>query len=531
MRNDRLPVRYFSGCMRVAVTGGSGFIGAHVVDRLVAAGHEVEVIDLRPPERDDVRHWPVDLADLDGLVRATKGLDAVFHLAAVADVNDAAADPVQATDVNVAGTARVWEACRVNQVPRAVLASTVWVYSGADDNGDADGMLDEDAAFRLDQAGHLYTSSKLAAELVVHSYHTLYGQPFTILRYGIPYGPGMRDSLVISRFVRMALDGDPITIQGDGSQYRNYVYVEDLAEAHVLALCDDAAGEVFNLEGTESITIRHLVECIEQLVEKPLSVEYVEARAGDYAGKAISAEKAARVLGWKPEVPFEEGLRRYLHWYQTRVARANAAEREARAGATLAPAKGDESNAPADDRAQPVPSGAPARLRSLAGLAVAIPTVLSLSVDPGSSASARLYALVASLLGIAVAGVVSHRRRNAIPAVLSAGVLVATIWLVSQSSPGPISLALGALMGVAVGAIAAAPLRFERQTVFFAGTGFAVLVAAAAVNEHLLWWSAVVLTLVATVALDRISIPDPFAVPARRPSWVIAVAEIGRAHV
>jgi UDP-glucose 4-epimerase len=512
--------------MRVAVTGGSGFIGAHVVDRLVAAGHEVEVIDLRAPERDDVRHWPVDLADLDGLVRATEGLDAVFHLAAVADVNDAAADPVQATDVNVAGTARVWEACRVNKVPRAVLASTVWVYSGADDDGNAEGMLDEDAAFRLDEAGHLYTSSKLAAELVVHSYNTLYGQPFTILRYGIPYGPGMRDSLVISKFVRMALDDDPITIQGDGSQYRNYVYVEDLAEAHVLALREEAAGEVFNLEGTESITIRQLVECIEELVDKPLSVEYIEARAGDYAGKAISAEKAARVLGWKPQVPFEEGLRRYLAWYQARVARANEAEREVHAAAMAAPGTHDAPAAPADETLEPVSAGTATRLRSLAGLAVAIPTVLSLSVDPGTSGSGRLYALIGSLVGIAMAALVSHRRRHAIPAVLSAGVLVATIWLVSQSSPGLISIALGALMGVAVGAIAPAPLRFERDTVFFAGAGFAVLVMAAAVSEHLLWWSATVLALVATVALDRISIPVPNALPARRPSWVIATAVV-----
>src|SRR5581483_3488448 len=192
--------------MNVAVTGGSGFIGAHVVDALVAAGHDVRVIDRRAPERADVQHCAVDLDDLDALVAATEGADVVFHLAAVADVNDAAADPVAAVDVNVGGTARVWEACRRNNVRRAILASTVWVYGGAEGDGD----LDENAPFQLPQAGHLYTASKLASELVVHSYHEMYGQEFTILRYGIPYGPGMRDSLVISRFVRMALDGDPI---------------------------------------------------------------------------------------------------------------------------------------------------------------------------------------------------------------------------------------------------------------------------------------------------------------------------------
>jgi UDP-glucose 4-epimerase len=505
--------------MRVAVTGGSGFIGAHVVDRLVAAGHEVEVIDLCPPQRDDVRHWGVDLADLDGLVAATRGVDAVFHLAAVADVNDAAADPVQATDVNVAGTARVWEACRLNEVPRAILASTVWVYSGAADDGVDDGrMLDEDAAFRLNDAGHLYTSSKLAAELVVQSYYTLYQQPFTILRYGIPFGPGMRDSLVISRFVRMALDGDPITIQGDGSQYRNYVYVEDLADAHVLALREEAAGEVFNLEGTESITIRHLVECIEKLVDKPLSVEYLPARAGDYAGKSISAEKAARVLGWRPQVPFEEGLRRYLAWYRGRVDQANAA-------ASQASAARDDATEP--ETGAPVPAAThAARAWSLAGLALALPTVLSLSIAPGTSGTGRWCALLGSIVGVATAVAASHRRRQAIPAVLSASVLLATIWLVSQSTPGVISIVLGALMGVSIGALAPAPFRFDRETLFVGGGGFAILLAAGAVSQHVLWWSAAVLALVAAATLDRFSIPVPAAVPARRPSWAIAITTV-----
>ena len=179
--------------MRTLVTGGGGFIGSHVVDRLVAAGHDVHVVDLRPPHRPDVGHFPADINDLDALVTAFAGADVVFHLAAYADVNDVSREPVDATDANVVGAAKVWEACRRNHVKRAVLASTVWVYNGAADDGD--GPLDEDAAFRLDDLGHLYTSSKVAAEMVAHSYRTLYGQEFTILRYGIPYGPRMRDAL------------------------------------------------------------------------------------------------------------------------------------------------------------------------------------------------------------------------------------------------------------------------------------------------------------------------------------------------
>src|SRR5438067_13872646 len=161
--------------MRTLVTGGGGFIGSHVVDKLAAAGHDVHVVGLRPPQRPDVGQVVADINDLDGLVAAFAGAEAVFHLAAYADVNDVSRDPVDATDANVVGVAKVWEACRRNQVGRAVLASTVWVYNGAVDDGRA-GPLDEDAAFRLNDLGHLYTSSKVAAEMVAHGYKTLYDQ-------------------------------------------------------------------------------------------------------------------------------------------------------------------------------------------------------------------------------------------------------------------------------------------------------------------------------------------------------------------
>src|SRR5947209_13833706 len=187
--------------MRVAVTGGTGFIGSHVVDALVDAGHDVIVIDVRSPHRNDVGHAPADINDLDGLVTATAGCDAVFHLAAFADVNDVAADPVGATESNVGATAKVWEACRRNGVQRAILASTVWVYGAAPDG---DGDLDESSPFDLARAGHLYTASKLAAELVAQSYHELYGLEFTILRCGIPYGPPMPPALRIPKVIDMA---------------------------------------------------------------------------------------------------------------------------------------------------------------------------------------------------------------------------------------------------------------------------------------------------------------------------------------
>lgn len=294
--------------MRISVTGGSGFIGSHVVDHLAAAGHDVTVLDRAPPHRPDVGFRRTDITDAASVHRGVRDADTVFHLAAVADVNEAFQRPAATVAVNVQGTANVWEAARDCGVGRVVLASTVWVY------GASVGMepLTEEAPIDLGRAGHLYTSTKIAAELVAHSYFQLYGLPFTILRYGIPFGPRMRDELVIARFVRMARAGQLITIHGDGSQVRNYVYVEDLAAAHVLALADAAENEVISLEGAEPVSVRRIVEAVRDAVGGQAAVEFVPARTGDYAGCAVSPEKARRLLGWAPTTPFEEGVRRYL---------------------------------------------------------------------------------------------------------------------------------------------------------------------------------------------------------------------------
>ena len=219
--------------MQVAVTGGGGFIGSHVVDRLILAGHDVRVIDVQPRWRNpDATYLTVDVFDEDGLGAGVAGCAAVFHLAGASNVNEVAADPVSAVRLNVEGTARVLEAARQHGCGRVILASTVWVYGAAQGKGE----LAEDFAVDLRSAGHVYVSTKLAAELLVHSYQEMYGQDFTILRYGIPYGPRMREELVVARFVQAVREARPITIAGTGEQQRNYVYVEDLADAHVRVL-------------------------------------------------------------------------------------------------------------------------------------------------------------------------------------------------------------------------------------------------------------------------------------------------------
>jgi UDP-glucose 4-epimerase len=296
---------------RIGVTGGAGFIGTHVVDRLVEAGHSVVVLDLRPAHRPDVDYRSVDILDLAALVEATRDCEALFHLAGVSDASDALARPVSAVQVNVAGTGNVFEASRRNEVQRTVLAGTAWVYAGA--HGDA--PIDEDAPFHLPSAGHIYTSSKITEELIAHNYNELYGTPFTILRYGDVYGPGMSDNFVIPQFVRQAVAGEAISVHGDGSQFRNYVYVDDLADAHVVALSSDAENEVFNLKGPEPITIQRVAELVHEMFGIEFVVEHGELSPGDYTGRVISGDKAKRILGWEATTPLAEGLRRYVDWY------------------------------------------------------------------------------------------------------------------------------------------------------------------------------------------------------------------------
>ena len=300
--------------MNVGVIGGSGFIGSHVVDKLIEHGHEVTVFDIMKPHRNDVRHMYIDITDLSKTAVALTGdYDAVYLLAAMADVNDVYKNPVEAGEVNVLGVANVLEAARRNEIDRVILASTVWVYGLSSER-----EVDESTPLHIEKADHVYTSSKIAAELYCQSYQKLYGQNFTILRYGIPYGPRARGGTVVAIFVKKALNGEPLTIFGDGSQYWNFIYMDDLAEGNVAALKESAENQTYNLEGMRPITVKEVAETVKKLIGD-VEIEYKEERPGDFEGKIVSAEKAKREIGWESKVDFEDGVKRYIVWYRRDV--------------------------------------------------------------------------------------------------------------------------------------------------------------------------------------------------------------------
>jgi UDP-glucose 4-epimerase len=296
--------------MRILVTGGSGFIGSHVVDKLAAAGFEPLIYDLRHSshhEPGSVETVIGDLLDDQTLRDAMEDCDAVIHLAAYADVNVVAEHPVPAEECNSRGTLAVLEAARATGT-RVIYGSTIWVYGNS-----GEGVIDEESPIGLPD--HLYTASKLAGEMYCSSYAELYDVPCTIVRFGIPYGPRARPSAVIPILVSKALKGEPLTIAGDGLQTRRFVYVEDLADGVVAALERGQEGRIYNLAGDETVTIRELAEVVSDLVGDT-EIIHTPGRNGDFGGAVISNERAAGELGWRASTPLREGVRRYIDWLE-----------------------------------------------------------------------------------------------------------------------------------------------------------------------------------------------------------------------
>jgi UDP-glucose 4-epimerase len=295
--------------VRVLVTGGAGFIGSHVVDRLHAAGHEPRILDLRYSPYHDKRTEATigDVLDGSAVRSAMRDCDAVVHLAALADVNVVVADPVRAGEVNVQGTQTVLEAARHTGIERLLFGSTIWVYG----NGVGAEAISEETP--LSPPSHPYTATKIAGELYCHSYAELYGLRTTSLRFGIPFGPRSREAAVVARFVSRARAGKALTVTGDGRQCRQFVYVEDLADGVVAALAPHVTGRVYNLVGDESVSVLDIAETVRTLVGE-VPIVHTRERPADLRIGHVSGALAERELGWRTTTTFRAGVRRYLDW-------------------------------------------------------------------------------------------------------------------------------------------------------------------------------------------------------------------------
>jgi UDP-glucose 4-epimerase len=285
--------------MKVLVTGSAGFVGQHVVRRLIEAGHDVRGFDIRPTA--GTVSFVGDLTDVGDVNRAVRDVDAVAHIGAIGDVYQAAKDPVLAARVNVVGTANVVEAVLAAGA-RLVYASTWEVYGEPEYE-----PIDEDHPTRPD---HPYNITKLAGESLVLAACRLRGLNGISLRLGTAYGPGLRPNSVFRIFIDRARSGEPITIQGDGSQGRQFTHVRDIADAFVKAIGSDVTGQALNVVAPSMVSIKELAE---RVVERyPTQLVFGPPRPGDVPSALVSSQRAAQVLGWRTSVSFEEGLRELL---------------------------------------------------------------------------------------------------------------------------------------------------------------------------------------------------------------------------
>jgi UDP-glucose 4-epimerase len=296
--------------MKVMVTGGSGFIGSHVVDALIESGHEVLIYDLASPiYGQKCRYAQGDVNDSEMLIRSSRGYDAIYHMAAEANVNIFYETPVLSNYNTSNSTISVLECARKNNIGRVLLSSTEWIYGSIE--GEENTQITEESVY-AQYPDHLYTSSKIAAELFCKNYRSLYGVNYTIMRYGIPFGERARAATVTPIFINKILTGGEITIHGDGSQTRQFIYVRDLAEGNAACLKPEGKNQAFNINGREIITIIDIVRTLEDIIGKKAKIKFIEDRKGNYKGRFISSEKAERLLGWKPRLSYREAMERYV---------------------------------------------------------------------------------------------------------------------------------------------------------------------------------------------------------------------------
>lgn len=306
-------------CLRVLITGGAGFIGSHTVDRFLAEGFDVVVLDnLRSGSLDNVRqHFSRadfhfvrgDVRDA-GLVRSLVGdADFVVHLAALVSVPESMKDPALTFDINVNGTLNLLKACVDSSIKRFVYASSCAVYGNAEEL-----PIKEDAPAKPVSP---YGVSKLGAERHVLKFYEEFGLETVCLRYFNVYGP--RQALneysgVITQFLNRIKNDMPLVIFGNGEQTRDYVHVEDVAEANLLALKGSgAAGEIFNIGTGVATSINRLASILLKIANKEhLKIQHCEARKGDIKHSVADVSKAREKLGYNPKIPLEDGLRKLL---------------------------------------------------------------------------------------------------------------------------------------------------------------------------------------------------------------------------
>lgn len=309
--------------MKLLVTGGAGFIGSNLVDALLEAGHQVEVVDNfstghRRNMRGDVTYHEMSVGDPQ-MAGVLEGVEVVFHLAAQIDVRKSVDDPVHDATINILQGIGLLDACRQAKVRKIVYASTggaIYGEPGADHL-----PAKEDTPIRP-MSG--YGVSKHTFEHYLELYQQLYGIDFTALRYANVYGPRqdpLGEAGVIAIFTERLLSGRQPIIFGDGTQTRDYVYVGDVCSANLAAL-NAGSGQIYNVGTGRETSVLEVLAALKSATGSDLEARFDPARPGEVQRIALDAGKAARELGWKAQVELEEGMRRTISFQKQMAQKA-----------------------------------------------------------------------------------------------------------------------------------------------------------------------------------------------------------------
>ena len=306
---------------RYLVTGGAGFIGSHIVDRLIADGHRVRVVDDLSTgtldnlagARDRIEFLHADIRDREAMARSCQGMEAVIHEAAWRSVPKSMADPWGYTEVNVLGTVNLLEAAVKAKVKRVVIASSSSVYG-----------LNAPVPMREDQPVRPispYAASKLAGELFCHLFSRSFGLETVALRYFNVFGPrqSLQDeyAVVVPKFIACLLRRESPPVYGDGTQTRDFTYVENVVDATILASqAPGISGEALNIALGEEHAVLELSRELNEILGLDIQPSFKPPRPGDVQRTLADPSKAMRLLGWQGRVRFSEGFRRTVDWFR-----------------------------------------------------------------------------------------------------------------------------------------------------------------------------------------------------------------------
>ena len=312
--------------MKLLITGAAGFIGSHLTERLLDAGHNVVGLDnfddFYAPKikQKNIAHClknkkfqliKGDIRDSETVEKiVSNGIETIIHLAAKAGVRPSIAMPLLYADVNINGTMTMLEAAKKFNIPKFIFASSSSVYG----NNEKVPFSEND---NVDYPISPYAATKKACELICHTYHHLYCTSISCLRLFTVYGPRQRPDLAIHKFAKLIKTDNPIEVYGDGNMSRDFTYIDDIIDGIIAAIDRCNGFNIYNLGESNTITVNDLIAAIEKTIGKKALKNYAPAQPGDVIRTFADIRKAREQLGYDPKTTIEQGLAKFYDWFKT----------------------------------------------------------------------------------------------------------------------------------------------------------------------------------------------------------------------